>query len=89
MKTEALKDFLDNKANQELLALSPRLERWGRIISKINEQRNQIYNAPNMSGAKNRELLNMIERKSGKIFDKIMNELEGKNLDVLDDTIFE
>ena len=31
----------------------------------------------------------MIERKSGKIFDKIMNELEGKNLDVLDNTVFE
>ena len=88
-KTEALKDFLDNKENQELLALSPRLERWGSIISNLNAQRNQIYNTPNMSGAKKRELLNMIERKSGKIFDKIMNELEGKNLDVLDDTIFE
>ena len=42
-----------------------------------------------MSGTRKRELLNMIERKSGNIFDKIMNELEGKNLDVLDDTIFQ
>ena len=88
-KTELLQDFLESQENRELLALSPRLERWGKIISELNKQRNQIYNAPNMSGTRKRELLNMIERKSGNIFDKIMNELEGKNLDVLDDTIFQ
>jgi len=88
-KTELLQDFLESQENRELLALSPRLERWGKIISDLNKQRNQIYNAPDMSGARKRDLLNMIERKSGKIFDKIMNELEGKNLDVLDDTIFQ
>ena len=33
-------------------------------------------------------LINMIEKQSGRIFDLIMNELEGSNLNVLEDTVF-
>ena len=32
-------------------------------------------------------LINMIEKQSGRIFDLIMNELEGANLNVLEDTV--
>ena len=41
-----------------------------------------------MSGARKRELLNMLERQSGQIFDLIMDELDGSNLRVLKDTVF-
>ena len=41
-----------------------------------------------MSGTRKRELINMIEKQSGRIFDLIMNELEGANLNVLEDTVF-
>ena len=74
--------------NQELLMLNGRFESWGKQISALNKRRNQIYNAPNMSGAKKRELLNLIEYQSGRIFDLIMDELEGSNLRVLQNTIF-
>ena len=42
-----------------------------------------------MSGAKKRAQLDMLEKHAGKIFELIMNELEGKNLDVLDNTVFD
>ena len=80
--------FLKDPENQELLLLSSRFEAWGKQISELNRRRNQIYNSPNMSGTRKRELINMIEKQSGRIFDLIMNELEGANLNVLEDTVF-
>jgi len=87
-KFELLEDFMKDPENQELLMLNGRFESWGKQISALNKRRNQIYNAPNMSGAKKRELLNLIEYQSGRIFDLIMDELEGSNLRVLQNTIF-
>ena len=87
-KFELLQDFLKDPENQELLMLNARFEAWGKQISVLNKRRNQIYNAPNMSGTRKRELINMIEKQSGRIFDLIMNELEGSNLNVLEDTVF-
>ena len=87
-KFELMQDFLKNPENRELLQLNSRFETWGRMISSLNRRRNEIYNAPNISGAKKREMIDMIERQTGKIFDLIMNELEGSNLSVLEDTVF-
>ena len=87
-KFELLEDFMKDPENQELLMLNGRFESWGKKISALNKRRNQIYNTPNMSGAKKRELLNLIEYQSGRIFDLIMDELEGSNLRVLQNTIF-
>ena len=87
-KFELLQDFLKDPENQELLMLNARFEAWGKQISVLNKKRNQIYNAPNMSGTRKRELINMIEKQSGRIFDLIMNELEGSNLNVFEDTVF-
>ena len=87
-KFELLRDFLKDPENQELLLLNSRFEAWGKQISELNRRRNQIYNSPNMSGTRKRELINMIEKQSGRIFDLIMNELEGANLNVLEDTVF-
>ena len=88
-KIELLEDFMKNPENVELMQLNARFEAWGRRISLINKQRNQIYNIKNMSGAKKRAQLDMLEKHAGKIFELIMNELEGKNLDVLDNTVFD
>ena len=87
-KIELLEDFMKDPENMELLQLNGRFELWGKRISKINKRRNQIYNTSEMSGAKKRAQLDMLEKQAGKIFELIMNELEGKNLDVLDNTVF-
>ena len=87
-KFELLEDFMKDPENVELLQLNGRFEAWGRRVSELNKKRNQIYNTPNMSGTKKRELLNLIEKQSGEIFDSIMNELEDKNLNVLKNTVF-
>ena len=87
-KFELLEDFMKDPENVELLQLNGRFEAWGRRVSELNKKRNQIYNTPNMSGTKKKELLNLIEKQSGKIFDSIMNELEDKNLNVLKNTVF-
>ena len=81
-KFELLEDLMSDKKNQELFFINGRLEIYGRQIAQLNRKRNQIYNAPNMSGAKKRMLLDELESASGKIFDGIMTELQNQKLEI-------
>ena len=81
-KFELLEDLMSDKKNKELFFINGRLEIYGRQIAQLNKKRNQIINAPEMSGAKKRMLLNELESASGKIFDGIMSELQSQQLEI-------
>ena len=76
-----------DEENQELMALSPILEKYSRMISEYNRQRNIIQNAPQYSGETKKIMIDQIEGQVSKIFDKIMNELENMNLQVFEPMI--
>ena len=72
---------MQDKENQELIALHPLLENWSRQIQQLNKKRNQIQNAPNMTGQRKKVMIDEIERQTGLIFDAIMTSLENQNLE--------
>ena len=80
-KFELLEEFLQDKENQELIALHPLLENWSRQVQQLNKKRNQIQNAPNMTGQRKKVMIDEIERQTGLIFDAIMTSLENQNLE--------
>ena len=86
-KFDLLKEFLEDEENQELYALSPKLEQYSRIISQYNKERNRIQNLPDMSGEQKKINIDLIEKQTSVIFDKIMNELENMNLQVFEPMI--
>ena len=82
MKFELLKEFIENKENQELLYISPILESMGKQVSELNKKRNLIWQMEGISSSRKRELLDQIEEQSAVLFDRIMSALESKNLEV-------
>ena len=83
-KFKLYQDFMENKENHELIQIHPRLERWGKQLAKLNKRRNEIWNAPDMDDAEKRRLLDQIEEASGIIFDKIMDDLMQRDLEIFD-----
>ena len=55
--------------------------RTGVLIQQLNKKRNQIQNAPNMTGQRKKVMIDEIERQTGLIFDAIMTSLENQNLE--------
>ena len=53
----------------------------------INKERNRIQNLPDMSGEQKKINIDLIEKQTSVIFDKIMNELENMNLQVFEPMI--
>ena len=82
MKFELLDEFLKTPENQELLSISPKLEYWGRQIQDLNRRRNQIYEHPDLSSERKRELINELEQVTGTVFDQIMDNLLSEDLDI-------
>jgi hypothetical protein len=86
-KFELLNEFMLDEKNQELMALSPILEQYSRMISDYNRQRNIIQNAPQYSGETKKIMIDQIEGQVSIIFDKIMTDLENRNLKVFEPMI--
>jgi hypothetical protein len=86
-KFDLLEEFFEDEKNQELYALSPKLEQYSRLISKYNRERNRIQNLPDMSGKQKKINIDLIEKQTSVIFDEIMNELENMNLQVFEPMI--
>ena len=86
-KFELLNEFMLDEKNQELMALSPILEQYSRIISDYNRQRNIIQNAPQYSGETKKIMIDQIEGQVSIIFDKIMTDLENRDLKVFEPMI--
>ena len=82
MKFELLDEFLKVPENQELLSISPKLEYWGRQLQDLNTKRNHIYDNPDLSGERKRQLINELEHVSSIIFDQIMDNLLSEDLDI-------
>ena len=82
MKIELLKEFIEDKENQELLYISPLLESMGKQVSELNKKRNLIWQMEGISSSRKRELLDQIEEQSAVLFDRIMSALESRNLEV-------
>ena len=86
-KVELLNEFMADEENQELMALSPILEKYSRMISEYNRQRNIIQNALQYSGETKKIMIDQIEGQVSIIFDKIMNDLENRDLKVFEPMI--
>jgi len=86
-KVELLNEFMADEENQELMALSPILEQYSRMISDYNRQRNIIQNAPQYSGETKKIMIDQIEKQVSIIFDRIMTDLENRDLKVFEPMI--
>ena len=54
----------------------------GKQVSELNKKRNLIWQDDTISGERKRELLDQIEERSAVLFDRIMDALESRNLQI-------
>ena len=81
-KVELLSEFLQDPENLELLAISGRLENYGRTAAKFNAQRNLIIQDKKMSGQMKKFKLSQIDKLMATFFDKIMESIDDMDLEV-------
>ena len=81
-KVELLREFLQDPENLELLAISGRLENYGRTAAKLNTQRNLIIQDKEMSGQMKKFKLSQIDKLMATFFDKIMKSIDDMDLEV-------